>query len=90
MFARYGISLDSMTTLEEFQRQMRTVNELEAQRTEHELEQSLRDPQVSEDNKAFIRNMLGLPEPVKVVRPTADVIDMATWRASRSPASTAL
>jgi hypothetical protein len=89
MFARYGIALDSITTLEEFQRQMRSVNELEAQRTEHELAQSLRDPQVSEADKAFIRNMLGLPEPVKVIRPSAAVIDLAAWRARRSHAGTA-
>lgn len=86
LFARYGISLDRLTTLDEFQRQMRTVNELEAERTERELAQSLRDPAVSEEDKTFIRSMLGLPEPVKVVRPTAQVIDIGAWRDRRAAA----
>jgi len=86
LFARYGMNLDHMTTLEAFQRQMRTINELEAERTERELAQSLRDPHVSEEDKYFIRSMLGLPEPVKVIRPSAEVIDMAAWRSRRAAA----
>lgn len=81
LFARYGQKLESITTLDQFQRKMREINALEADRTERELADSLRDPQVSEADKSFIRSMLGLPEPAP--KPKAAVIDLAAYRASR-------
>lgn len=92
LFARYGLKLTDITTLDAFQRQMREVNALEADRTERELAHSLSDPKTSESDKAFIRSMLGIPEPLTRPAPVptlsfkAKVIDLAQYRASRQAA----
>lgn len=88
LFARYGKRLQDISSLEAFSRELREITALEMEANERELAASLRDSQVSESDKAFIRDMLGLPEPVVPAAPlpprcSATVVDLAAWRASR-------
>ena len=98
LFARYGKRLQDISSLDAFRRELREVTALEMEANERELAASLRDSRVSDSDKAFIRDMLGLPAALpqqSTAQPAskgAVVIDLAEWRArkQRSPASRVL
>lgn len=92
LLARYNLRLCDITTVQEFEEAMRSVNQLEIERTQRELIQSLEDPEVHEDDKSFIRGMLGvtqapLPARTRAPRkqaPLAQVISLAEWKQRHS------
>ncbi len=59
LLGKWGYTLGSIRTVDEFKRTLRRVNALELEDNNKKLLDCLRDPQVPENEKDFIRKLLG-------------------------------
>jgi hypothetical protein len=71
-FQRFGYVLANLRTVTDFVALLRKVQRQELEETNRQLLASLNDPDISESQKAFIRNLLGMTEAVRQSPAIAD------------------